>query len=108
MDLILDQAPALICVEGTVYEAHVQSCLGGEVAAVARPYGTRDARREYRWHVDVIDDIGRLEAGGDEPPEDPLMQQARDMAARAQAYDGLSLAERLLADRNRGGLHGRR
>lgn len=106
MELILEQAPALLSVDGVVYEAHVQSCLHGEVTAVARRYGTRDRRQEQRWPLTVIDDIARLEAG-EESVEDPLMQQAREMAARAQEYDGLSLAERLLADRNRGGPHGR-
>jgi hypothetical protein len=109
MDLIDEQAPALMSVEGIVYEGHVQSCLQGEVRVVARAYGTRDTRREYRWDLDAISDIDRLtDAGDDELVEDPLIQQARDMAARAHEYDGLSLAERLLADRNRGEPHGHR
>jgi hypothetical protein len=109
MDLIDEQAPALMSVEGIVYEAHVQSCLQGEVRVVARAYGTRDTRREYRWDLDAISDIDRLTDGDDdELVEDPLIQQARDMAARAHEYDGLSLAERLLADRNRGEPHGHR
>lgn len=108
MDLVAEQAPALIVVDGTVYEAHVQSCLQGEIVAVARPYGTRDPRQEYRWELRVIDDIGRLEPGSAEDGnEDPLMVTARELAAQAQVYDGLSLAERLVAERNRGEFHGR-
>jgi hypothetical protein len=106
MALIDEQAPALMSVDGVVYEGHVQSCLLGEVAVVARRYGTRDTRRAYRWDLEEITDIDRLTESGDEV-EDPLMQQSRELAARAQEYNGLSLAERLLADRNRGEAHGR-
>jgi hypothetical protein len=99
MTLVADQAPALFDINGLIFEGHVQSCLAGEVVAVARPYGTRDVRQEYRWCLEEIRDIDLLvEAGADEL-EDPLIEQARDLAARAQEYDGLSLAERLLADR---------
>lgn len=107
MALVDEQAPALFDVGGVIYEGHVQSCLMGEVTAIARPYGTRDTRQEYRWVLGEIA-IDRLQddAGGEEP-EDPLMQQARELADRAKEYDGLSLAERLLVNRNRGEQHGR-
>jgi hypothetical protein len=98
MSLVAEQAPALFDVGGVIYEGHVQSCLAGEVVAVARLYGTRDVRQECRWDNSEIRDIGRLAEAGEES-EDPLVVQARDLAARAVQYDGLSLAERLLADR---------
>lgn len=106
MDLVAEQAPALFSVGGTVYEGHVQSCLSGVVVAVVRPYGTRDTREEHRWALADVDDIDRLaEAGDDVDDEDPLMATARDLAARAEEYEGLSLAERLI--RERGEPHGR-
>jgi hypothetical protein len=107
MSLVAEQAPAMFSVDGVIYEGHVQSCLKGEVIAVARPYGTRDTRQEYRWALRDIRDIDRLVEAGVTEDEDPLMQQARELAARAQEYSGLSLAERLLADRYRGEPHGR-
>lgn len=99
MTLVAEQAPALIDVGGAIYEGHVQSCLAGEVVAVARLYGTRDVRQEHRWTIGEIRDIDQLREAGADEPEDPLIVQARDLAARAQEYGGLSLAERLLADR---------
>ena len=102
MSLVVEQAPALFNVDGVIYEGHVQSCLAGEVVAVARPYGTRDTRREHRWALSDIHDIDRLVEAGAVEVEDPLVEQARELAARAQEYSGLSLAERLLVDRNRG------
>jgi hypothetical protein len=98
MALAGEQAPAIFNVDGVIYEGHVQSCLAGEVVAVARPYGTRDVRQEHRWTLVQILDMDRLLEPDDEP-EDPLVRQARDLAARAQEYDRLSLAERLVADR---------
>lgn len=106
MELVDEQAPALFDVAGVIYEGHVQSCLSGEVAVVARPYGTRDIRQEHRWALTDIRDIDRLVEAGGEESEDPLIEQARELAARAREYDGLSLAERLLAQRNRGESHG--
>lgn len=108
LGLVAEQAPALVSVGGKLYEGHIQSCLAGEVVAFARPYGTRENRQEYRWELKVIDDIGRQEAAGAEDgDEDPLMVTARELAAQAAEYDGLSLAERLIAERNRGEFHGR-
>jgi hypothetical protein len=40
MTLVDEQLPALFAVGGVVYVGHVQSCLAGEVVAVARPYRT--------------------------------------------------------------------
>jgi hypothetical protein len=98
MALVAEQAPAIFNVDGVIFEGHVQSCLAGEVVAIARPYGTRDVRQERRWNIGQIHDFDRLVEAADEP-EDPLVEQARDLAARAQDYDRLSLAERLVADR---------
>jgi hypothetical protein len=105
MTLVDEQLPALFAVGGVVYVGHVQSCLAGEVVAVARPYGTRDTRQEYRWALDEIRDMGRLQEAGTEP-DDPLIEQAHALATQAQEYDRLSLAERLLANRNGGQEHG--
>jgi hypothetical protein len=103
MALAGEQAPAIFNVDGVIYEGHVQSCLAGEVVAVARLYGSRDVRQEHRWTLGQILDMDRLVEPDELEPEDELVRQARELAARAEAYGRLSLAERLLMDRNRGG-----
>jgi hypothetical protein len=108
MALVDEQAPALMNVGGVIYEGHVQACLQGRLTVVARPYGTRDIRKEFTWALAEVIDIDRLRDDVPSEPEDPLVEHARGMAVQAEVYDGLSLAERLLEERNRGrgGQHG--
>lgn len=102
LDLIVEQAPALFVVDGVGYEGHVESCVAGNVVAIARPLAGGE-RRRYEWDVKTqVQDFGRA----DEAPEvmedeDPMMQQARELAARAHEFSELSLAERLLRTRGR-------
>lgn len=105
MALAGEQVPAIFNVDGVIYEGHVQSCLAGEVVAVARLYGSRDVRQQHQWTLGQILDMDRLHEPDElaDEPEDPLVRQARELAARAEEYGRLSLAERLLMDRNRGG-----
>jgi hypothetical protein len=49
LELVSEQAPALLAVDGVVYEGHIQSCHRGTVVAVARSVGSRQPRAEYRW-----------------------------------------------------------
>lgn len=99
LELIADQAPALFVVDGVGYEGHVESCVGGTVVAVARPAGGGE-RTRYQWQFAQITDFGPAdERPAAEEDEDPMMQQARELAARAHEYSELSLAERLLRGR---------
>lgn len=91
MDLIGEQAPALLVVDGVVYEGHLQSCVRGVVTAVVRAHGTHVAREALHWPLVEISDVGRADEPAEEP-EDPLIGVARELAAAA---DG-SLAEILL------------
>lgn len=99
MQLIADQAPAWFAIHGKVYEGRIESCLRGELTAVMRAYGTHDEYQRRSWLLNVIDDIAAVEAEAPADDDDPLIEQARAMSAQAKEYDGLSLAERLVADR---------
>ncbi len=102
MELADTQESCLVEFGGVVYHARIVECLAGVVKAVARPYGTRMGWKENTWPLSEIGDIDREVEREVDEPEDPLMQQARDFVDRAMEYDGLSLAERLLLERNRG------
>lgn len=99
LDLIVDQAPALFVVDGVGYEGHVESCVSGTVVAVARPIGGGGERTRHQWQFAEIEDFGPADVPAAEADEDPMMMQARELAARAHEYSELSLAERLLRGR---------
>lgn len=103
LELETQQLPALFVVDGVGYEGHVESCTGGTVVAVARRLGS-GPRQRYVWSYGQIDDFGRADVGPEpSEPEDPMMQTARVLVARAHEERGLSLAERLLRGKPTGG-----
>lgn len=102
------QAPVLFLVDGRVWEGHIQSCLDGLVVAVARPAGQSLPSAEQRWRLEEIVQMGPAESSGDDgEDEDELFTQARLMAEQARDYGEMSLAERLLKERDRRRSHGR-
>lgn len=99
LEAIAGQEPMLFLVDGRVWEGHIESCLAGDLAAVVRPVGTRTPRVGQRWRLDAITEMARQEPEGDDEPEDELLGAARRMTEQAREYGELSLAERLLRDR---------
>src|SRR4051812_33699763 len=95
LDLVAEQAPALLAVDGVVYEGHIQSCLRGTVVAVARPVGRGQPRAEYQWRLADVQ-IGRQVEPESVEEADELQMQARELAEAAREYGELSLAERVL------------
>jgi hypothetical protein len=101
LELVSEQAPALLAVDGVVYEGHIQSCHRGTVVAVARSVGSRQPRAEYRWALGDVQLARQVEPESVEADE--LQLQARELAEAAREYGELSLAERVLREREMDG-----
>lgn len=97
--LVSEQAGALVCVGGVVWEGTITSCLFGELVAVARPVGARVARSEQRWRLQDVSDLAPLDAGERELPVDELQEQARELARHALERRDEPLAVRLARQR---------
>jgi hypothetical protein len=97
LELVAEQAPALVAVDGVVYEGYIQSCLRGTVVAVARPVGARGPRAEYQWKLADVQ-IGRQVEAESVEEADELQLRARELA---EQFGELSLAERVLSERAR-------
>jgi hypothetical protein len=102
LELVSEQAPALLAVDGVVYEGHIQSCHGGTVVAVARSVGSRQPRAEYRWALADVQLARQVEPESVEEA-DELQLQARELVEVAREYGELSLAERVLREREMDG-----
>jgi hypothetical protein len=73
----------------------------GTVVAVARSVGSRQPRAEYRWALGDVQLARQVEPESVEADE--LQLQARELVEVAREYGELSLAERVLREREMDG-----
>ena len=104
--LVDEQAPALFVVSNAGYAGHALALHGEQLVVYVRPVLCDAERAMAVWDVAEIQDVGPAQAPPAAEHEDPMMQTARELVARAREYSQLSLAERLLrAKATQGGTH---